>query len=149
MLFLIGETEAWERGYLIGILTHTAAENLQCKQDCSFWPPSSKGHHDQFNRPFPLRRNGMQYTWRHVWGASDGLLGWIFHCWEHGLRSDGCCFAYRGNTELPWHRSRVPASTFSTVVDRTPSDLFDTGQSSRLPPGTRGITIGEQSCRAS
>ena len=37
----------------------------------------------------------------------------------------------------------------STVVVRTPSDLFDTGQSGRLPPGTGGITIGERSCRSS
>ena len=37
----------------------------------------------------------------------------------------------------------------STVVVRTPSDLFDTGRSGRLPPGTGGITIGERSCRAS
>ena len=77
------------------------------------------------NGPFPSRRNGMQYMWRRVWGASEGLLWRIFHCyiWEHGLRSDGCGFVYRENTELPWHQSKFPASTFSTVVDQTPSDF--------------------------
>ena len=97
-------------------------------------------------RPRPainLRRSGMQYTWCHVWGASDGLLGRIFHCyiWKCSLRSDGCCFTYRGNTKLPWHRSRVPASTFSesTVVqiELCPT-LLDTGQSGWLPPCTQG-----------
>ena len=29
----------------------------------------------------------------------------------------------QGNTELPWHRSRVPALAFLTVVNQTPSDF--------------------------
>ena len=33
-----------------------------------------------YNRPFPLRRNGMQYTWRHARDVSEGLLGRILHC---------------------------------------------------------------------
>ena len=33
------------------------------------------------NRPFPIKTQWMQYTWHHVWGASDGLLGRIFHCY--------------------------------------------------------------------
>ena len=32
-------------------------------------------------------------------------------------------FAYRGNTELASHSSRVPASTFSTVVVQTLCDF--------------------------
>ena len=36
--------------------------------------------------------------------------------WEHSLHSDGCYLVYRGNTTLPRHRSRVPASAFSKVV---------------------------------
>ena len=126
------------------------ARMLQTMSDCALSVSLLCSCSKLINRPFPLRCNGMQYTWRHVWGASEGLLGRIFHCyiWEHSLRSEGCCFVYRGNTKLPWHPSTVPASTFSTVVDRTPSD-FDTGQSSWLPPGTWGINIGEWSCGAS
>ena len=40
---LSANQEAWERGYLIGILTHTAAENLQCKQDVCFDLPVQRG----------------------------------------------------------------------------------------------------------
>ena len=52
-------------------------------------------------------------------GANFPLL----YMGTHGLCSDGAAFAYRGNTELASHQSRVPASTFSTVVVQTLCDF--------------------------
>ena len=63
-------------------------------------------------------------SWRHVWGTSEGLLGRIlYYLYGNMAYVRMCCFVCRGNTELPWHRSRIPASTFSTVVDWTLSDF--------------------------
>ena len=70
------------------------------------------------NRPFPLTSKYVWNPWRHVWGASEGLLGWIFHCYirECSLRSDGCCLRIQENLKLLRRQPRVPASAFSTVV---------------------------------
>ena len=63
-----------------------------------------------FNIPFPLRCNA--FPWRHIWGASDGLLYQILHCYmciygNEALCSDNCPFMYRRNTELSGRWSRT------------------------------------------
>ena len=77
------------------------------------------------NRPFPLTSKYVPNPWRHIWGASEGLLGWIFHCIrEHSLRSDGCCLRVQENPKLLRGWPRVQASAFSTVVVRTLCNFF-------------------------
>ena len=99
------------------------------------------------NRAFPLRCNGMQYTWRHIWGALEGLLDQILHCYmqEHSLHSNSCCFVYRGKTKLSEHRSRVPALAFSTVVAPTLCDFVPRGLSSIAINCPRGIWDSHES----
>ena len=101
-----------------------------------------------YNRPFPLRHNGKQNTWRHAWCASEGLLGRILHCyiWEHDLRSNSCCFLYRGKYRAALTPIKSSSIGLFNSVDRIPSD-FVWHWTERL--GTGGITIGEWSCRAS
>ena len=78
------------------------------------------------NRPFPLRRNGMQYTCRHVWGASEGLLGRIFHCYY--MRTWPMFRRLLVRVQGKYRAASTPIQSssigLSTVVVRTPSDLL-------------------------
>ena len=78
------------------------------------------------NRPFPLTSKYVRNPWRHVWGASAGLLGRIFYCYirEHSLRSYGGCLDVQENCKLPRHPHRVPSSAFSTMVVWTMCNFF-------------------------
>ena len=78
------------------------------------------------NRPFPLTSKYVWNPWRHVWGASEGLLGRIFYCYirEYSLRSDSDCLRVQENRKLPRRRCRVSTLAFSTVVVRTLCDFF-------------------------
>ena len=80
------------------------------------------------NRPFPLTSKYVLNTWCHIWGASEGLLGWILHCyiWERSLHSDSCCLRVQGNPKLPRRQPEVPALAFSTVVVELRATFFNT-----------------------
>ena len=66
------------------------------------------------NRPFSLTSKYVQNTWRHAWGALEGMLGRILHCYiqERSLRSDECCLRVQGNPKLPRRRPGVPVWTY-------------------------------------
>ena len=94
------------------------------------------------NRTFPLT---SKCVWNscHIMAASEGLLEQILHSYKCSLHSDGCCFSYKRNPNLPRHWSTISALAFSTL--NFVRLFLDMGQRGRLPPGTEGITIGEQS----
>ena len=58
------------------------------------------------------------------------------------MLSDSCHFAYKGNPQLPRHRSRVPASAFSTVLVRTPCNFLGHESEPSATTRCRRITIG-------
>ena len=105
---------------------HKATVSSASWTNKGMWKTSEEATHIiAYNRPFPLKHNGMQNTWRHTWGASESLLGQILHCyiWEHGLRSDSCYFVYREEYRAALTLIKSSSIGLFNSVDRIPSDF--------------------------
>ena len=132
-------------------------QKLLQKSRCTWFRPSVcseepfcyfRKHHLPYTRSPPI-----DLSIKTLWNAEHltSHLGYLrrsaganFHwyIWECNMLSDSCHFAYKGNPQLPRHRSRVPASAFSTVLVRTPCNFLGHESEPSATTRCRRITIG-------